>query len=86
MYKLLAKVFANRFKRTFGKIISELYNLSVEGSQVLDSAPGSIECLESRIRSQIPGVICCKLDTEMVCDHVNWIFCQKIDFGERCRN
>jgi len=42
------------------------------------------ECIDSRIRSEVPGLLC-KLDLEKAYDHVNWEFplylLNKISFG-----
>ena len=70
MYKLLAKVLANRFKVVLGGLISESQNAFVGGRQMVDSILIANECLDSRVRSGLPGLIC-KLDIEKAYDHVN---------------
>ena len=88
IYKLLAKVLANRLKSVLGGVVSESQNAFVAGRQILDAVLVANECIDSRIKEGKGGVIC-KLDIEKAYDHVDWGFLEytleRMGFGAKWR-
>jgi hypothetical protein len=86
IYKIIAKILANWLKMVMAKIISKSQSAFIRGRQIFDPFPIANECLDSRLRSSEPGVIC-KMDLEKAYDHVNWDFLlymlRKCGFGEK---
>jgi hypothetical protein len=73
LYKIIAKVLANRLKGVLDKVISKTQSAFIKGRQILDPILIANVSRDSRRRSGEP-VILCKMDVEKAYDHVNWDF------------
>lgn len=63
----------NRLKMVVEKTISMPHNAVIKGRQILDSILIANECVDSRLRYEVLGVLC-ELDLEKAFDQVNQDF------------
>ena len=70
LYKLLAKVLANRIKNMIGRVVSSDQNAFVMDRQILDASLIANEVIDSWKKKGEKGLIC-KLDIEKAYDSVN---------------
>ena len=70
LYKLLAKVLANRLKKVVGKVVSSSQNALVKGRQILNATLIANEAIDSLLKRKESGVLC-KLDLEKAYDRIN---------------
>ena len=88
IYKILAKVLAERIMRVLPNIISNEQGAFVKGRQILDGLLVANECLHSMNQERRP-VLICKLDLEKAYDSVDWDFLDyfllRMGFGSKWR-
>ena len=70
LYKLLAKVLANRLKKVIGKVVSPDQNVFIMERQILDASLIANEVIDSWKKRGEKGLIC-KLDIEKAYDSIN---------------
>ena len=73
LYKLVAKVLANRLKKEMGNVVNKAQNAFMEGRQILDASLIANEVIYSMVRRKEKGILC-KLDVEKAYDKLNWKF------------
>lgn len=73
LYKILAKLLANRIKSSLVSIISDTQSAFVKGRQILDGGLIANEVIDSMKKCRKGGVFL-KIDFEKVYDCVNWSF------------
>ena len=63
VYKLLAKVLANRLKLVIGEVISDSHQAFIQGRQILDDVLIASKALDSRLKDNMSGLLL-KMDIE----------------------
>ena len=77
LYKLIAKVLANRLKKVMNGLVNPAQNDIVEGRQILDASLIANEVIDSMQKRNERGILC-KLDIEKAYDRINWSFVLKV--------
>ncbi|MCH86339.1 cysteine-rich receptor-like protein kinase [Trifolium medium] len=86
MYKVLAKVLANRLKLIIGKVISESQSAFVKGRQILDGILIANELVDDA-KKQKKELILFKVDFEKAYDSVEWSYLDAVmdKMGFKCK-
>ena len=58
LYKVLAKVHANRLKRVVGQVVSTAQNVFVAGRQILDVVLIANDAVDALLKRKEKGLIC----------------------------
>ena len=86
VYKIIAKLLAERLKKVISKLVNKHQMAFIKGRHIMDAALIASECVDIRLTGVDSGVMC-KLDIEKAYDHVNWEFLlnmlKQMGFGER---
>ena len=86
IYKLIAKVLANRLKKVMNGLVNPTQNAFVECRQILDASLIANEVIDSMRKRKERGILC-KLDIEKAYDQINWSFIlkvlKKMGFGDK---
>ena len=67
LYKLIAKVLANRLKKVMNGLVNLTQNAFMEGKQILDASLIANEVIDSMQKRKEMGILC-KLDIEKAYD------------------
>ena len=70
IYKLIAKVLANRLRKVMNELVNSAQNAFVEGRQILDASLIANKVIDSMLKKKEKGVLC-KLDIEKAYDQIN---------------
>jgi hypothetical protein len=86
LYKIIAKVLANRLQYVLEQIISRTQNDFIKGCQILDFFSFANEGIDGHLKLNETGVLC-KLDLEEAYEHVSWdsLLCmlRRCGYGEK---
>ena len=58
LYKLIAKVLANRMKKIMGRLVNKAQKAFVKGRQILDAPLIANEVIDSMLRKGEKGILC----------------------------
>lgn len=73
IYKIVAKLLANRLKECLPELISANQTAFIKGRQILDGVLTTNELVDSRMTDHKPGLLF-KAKFEKAFDHINWGF------------